>query len=122
MIAEPSVSSTFRKATGSSTATLRSVSATRSGPSAKTWAASTAESHTDSGSKPWGSTERSTLPLWESSQRPSVNGAAAVASAGIPTVAERTAASTAPERSTGATEAKETSVHSGLSERQRTGS
>ena len=51
-----------------------------------------------------------------------MNGAAAVSSIGIPTVAERTAASTQPALSTGATEANEASPHSGFAERQRTGS
>ena len=51
-----------------------------------------------------------------------MNGLAAVSSGGIPTVAERTAATTAPEDSTGATEANDASLHSGLAERQRTGS
>ena len=64
---------------------------------------------------------RSTRPLWESSQRPSVNGAAALSSAGMPGVAERTAATTDPARSTGATEANDASLHSGREERQRTG-
>ena len=65
---------------------------------------------------------RSTRPLCESSHRPSVNGAAAVSSIGMPDVAERTAASTQPALSTGATEANEASLHSGSAERQRTGS
>ena len=50
-----------------------------------------------------------------------MNGAAALSSAGIPSVAERTAASTAPDVSTGATDAKDVSLHSGRAERQRTG-
>ena len=76
----------------------------------------------DSASRVGGSTARSTTPLWESSQVPSVNGADAVSSAGMPTVAERTAASTAPEAMVGATERNEADDHSGRSERQRAGS
>ena len=50
-----------------------------------------------------------------------VNGAAALSSRGMPTVAERTAASTAPELSTGETDANDASPHSGRADRQRTG-
>ncbi len=71
-------------------------------PRANTSAASRALSTVDSASRIGGSTARSIRPLCESKQRPSVNGAAALSSSGMPTVAERTAATTHPERSTGA--------------------
>jgi hypothetical protein len=60
--------------------------------------------------------------LCDSSHRPDWNGAAAVSSAGIPAVAERTAASTQPEEITGATDANEASPHIGRLERHRAGS
>jgi len=60
--------------------------------------------------------------LCDSSHRPSVNGAAALSSSGMPTVAERTAARTHPDSITGATEAKEASAQSGRADRQRAGS
>ena len=66
-----------------------------------------------------GSTARSTRPLCDSSHVPSVNGADADASMGIPTVAERTAATTQPLRSAGATDANDASPHSGAALRQR---
>jgi hypothetical protein len=51
--------------------------------------------------------------LWLNSQRPSAKGAAASALTGMPTVAERTAASNAPARVLAATAANDASVHSG---------
>ncbi len=48
-------------------------------------------------------------PLWLNSQRPSANGAAAVSVTGMPTVAERTAASSAPVRVAAASPANEVS-------------
>lgn len=50
-----------------------------------------------------------------------LKGAAALSSIGIPTVADRTAARIAPDRSTGATEAKDVSPQIGRAERHRTG-
>ena len=75
----------------------------------------------DSADEVNGSTARSTTPLCDSSQCPSVNGAVALASIGMPTVAERTAATTQWLRSAGATEANDTSPHSGAALRQRRG-
>ena len=50
-----------------------------------------------------------------------MNGAVALASIGMPTVAERTAATTQWLRSAGATEANDASPHSGAGLRQRRG-
>jgi hypothetical protein len=50
-----------------------------------------------------------TTPLWLNSQRPSAKGAAAVSVTGIPAVADRTAASTPPDRVPAATAANEAS-------------
>ena len=50
-----------------------------------------------------------------------MNGAVALASIGMPTVAERTAATTQWLRSAGATESNDTSPHSGAALRQRRG-
>ena len=50
----------------------------------------------DSAADEAGSTARSTRPLCDSSQCPSLNGADADASMGIPTLADRTAATTQP--------------------------
>jgi hypothetical protein len=47
--------------------------------------------------------------LWLNSQRPSANGAAALGVTGIPTVAERTAASSAVDRVAAARSANEVS-------------
>jgi hypothetical protein len=60
--------------------------------------------------------------LCDSSHRPSENGAVAVSATGMPFVADRTAASTQVEDSTGATDANDASLHSGRSDRQRMGS
>ncbi|EIV58146.1 hypothetical protein MA3A0930S_0322 [Mycobacteroides abscessus 3A-0930-S] len=57
--------------------------------------------------------------MCDRSHVPSVKGAAAVSSMGIPTLADRTAATTHPLRSTGATEAKDASPHSGRALRHR---
>jgi hypothetical protein len=59
--------------------------------------------------------------LCDSSQCPSVNGAEAEASMGIPTLAERTAATTHPLTSAGATDANDASPHSGAALRHRRG-
>ncbi|BDX29920.1 hypothetical protein TUM20985_04670 [Mycobacterium antarcticum] len=61
------------------------------------------------------------MPLCESNQRPSVNGATADGSTGMPTDADRTAATTHPLLSAGATEAKDASPHIGAALRQRRG-
>ena len=92
------------------------------GPRANTSAARRALSTVDSASRAGGRTARSTRPLCESSHRPSVNGATALSSSGMPTVADRTAASTQPDAATGATEANEASPQSGRADRQRAGS
>ena len=84
-------------------------------------AASIALSQTDSAAEPAGSTARSTTPLCDNNHRPSVNGAVALASIGMPTVAERTAATTQWLRSAGAIESNDTSPHSGAGLRQRRG-
>src|SRR3954463_5357689 len=118
----PSVSRRLSRAAGSSATTSRTVAPTASGPRAKTRAARTALSTVDSASRAGGSTARSTRPVCDSSHRPSVNGAAALSSSGMPTVAERTAARTHPDSITGATEAKEASAQSGRAARQRAGS
>jgi hypothetical protein len=57
--------------------------------------------------------------LCDNSQSPDRNGALALSSIGMPTVADRTAARMQPEVSTGATDANEASPHSGRAERQR---
>src|SRR5262249_21760575 len=57
----------------------------------------------------------------DNNHRPSVNGAVALASIGIPTVAERTAATTQWLCSAGATDSNDTSPHSGAALRQRRG-
>jgi hypothetical protein len=61
------------------------------------------------------------MPLCDSSHEPDWNGATAVSSSGIPALADRTAASTQVEEMTGATEAKDASLHKGLADRQRAG-
>ena len=55
--------------------TSATVSASASSPRSKINAASSALSTTDSATRDGGSTARSTTPLWDSSHRPSVNGA-----------------------------------------------
>jgi hypothetical protein len=62
-----------------------------------------------------------TLPLWLNSQRPVPKGAQAVSAMGIPTVAERTAASTAPLRTSVASAANVASVQNGTARRYRIG-
>lgn len=84
-------------------------------------AANIALSQTDSACEVTGSTDRSTTPLCDSSHRPSVNGAVALISIGMPAVAERTAATTQWLCSAGATDSKDTSPHSGAGLRQRRG-
>ena len=76
-------------------------------------AASIALSQTDSADEVAGNTARSTIPLCDNNHSPSVNGAVALASIGMPTVAERTAATTQWLRSAGATESNDASPHSG---------
>ena len=64
----------------------------------------------------------STAPLWLNSQGPDRNGAAAACPPGIPTVADRTAASIAAVRTTRARSANVSSDHIGLAPRCRAGS
>jgi hypothetical protein len=61
------------------------------------------------------------LPLWLNSQRSKRNGAAADSVTGMPTVAERTAASTALECVAEANAGRSASVHSGRHRRYRSG-
>ncbi|GAB3855029.1 hypothetical protein GCM10027610_087530 [Dactylosporangium cerinum] len=63
----------------------------------------------------------STRPLWENSHGPSWNGAAADSVTGMPTVAERTAARTAPEDVAAASNGSDGSLHSGRADRYTTG-
>src|SRR6476469_5578267 len=98
------MSKTLRNASGSAAATERRVATTLAAPDVKTCAASRAESQVDSADGCHGNAARETRPLCDSSQRPSVNGAHAVSSGGMLTVAERTAASTAPDVNSGATD------------------
>ena len=101
----------------------RPSSASRSTPSATTCAASSAASHTDSASGR-GAAARSGPP--DRCARPASRRAGTarsrVSSIGMPSVAERTAATTRPELSAGATEANEASCHSGRVERHRASS
>lgn len=78
-------------------------------------------SQTDSARDVVGNRARSTTPLCDNSHCPSVKGAVALISIGMPTVAERTAATTQWLRSAGATESIDTSPHSGAWLRQRRG-
>ena len=103
----------FNRASGSASPISRIVPASRSRPRAKINAASTALSTTDSASGDGGSTARSTRPLCESSHCPSVNGAHALGSIGIPALADRTAATTHPDDNAGATEANDASPTAG---------
>ena len=73
----------------------------------------------DSAFEDGGSTARSTSPLWDSSHCPSVNGADADGSIGMPMLAERTAATTQSLLNAGATEANDASPHSGAALRHR---
>ena len=111
----------FSRAFGSAAPTSATVSPSASSPRSKISAARIALSTTDSAAAESGSTDRSTLPLWDSSHWPSVKGAEADASMGMPTEADRTAATTHPLLMAGATEAKEASPHSGAALRQRRG-
>ncbi len=90
-------------------------------PRSKIVAASIALSQTDSADELSGNKARSTTPLCDNNQCPSVNGAVALTSIGMPTVAERTAATTQWLRSAGATDSNEVSPHSGAGLRQRRG-
>src|SRR5258708_4724892 len=117
----PSVSRRFSRAAGSRLASAVTNSPTRCGPNSNRWAARSAESQADSAAGCGPSTARSTTPLCDSSHRPDWNGAAAVSSAGIPAVAERTAASTPPPGITRATGAQDAAPHSGPGEPPRAG-
>ena len=66
------------------------------GPRRRRWAASTAESQTDSASRCGGQHLAVDAAVVREQPAPSVNGAAALSSIGMPTVADRTAASTHP--------------------------
>jgi hypothetical protein len=59
--------------------------------------------------------------LWLNSHLPVLKGAQAASIMGIPTVAERTAASTAPLRTSVASAANVASVHNGTARRYRIG-
>ncbi len=63
-----------------------------------------------------------TTPLWLNSHGPSVNGAHAVSTTGMPIVPERTAASTAPEEITRASRGRSASAQIGTVRRYRAGS
>ena len=63
-----------------------------------------------------------TTPLWLNSHRSHANGAEAVSTTGMPTVAERTAASTAPEVISAASRGSAVSVHIGTARRSSAGS
>lgn len=118
---DPLPAKMFSRALGSASPTSTTVSPSASSPRSKMSAANTALSTTDSARDDGGSTDRSTMPLCESNQRPSVNGATADGSTGMPTDADRTAATTHPLLSAGATEAKDASPHIGAALRQRRG-
>src|SRR5581483_10020404 len=110
---EPLAARMFNRAFGSASATATIVLPKASRPRSKINAASSALSTTDSARDDGGNTARSTIPLCESSHSPSVNGADADASTGMPALAERTAATTHSLRNTGATDANDASLHSG---------
>ena len=93
---EPLAARMFSRALGSAVPTSTMVSPSRSRPRSKISAASRALSTVDSAAGDVGRTARSTTPLCDSSHRPSVNGADADGSMGMPTVADRTAATTHP--------------------------
>ena len=63
----------------------------------------------------------STLPLWLNSQRPDTYGATAAVPRSVPSVAQRTAASTAPALVTRAMSAKDSSPQIGTGRRYRAG-
>lgn len=116
---EPLAANTFNRARGSAAAISTTVSPSASRPRSKMTAASIALSQTDSACDVAGSAARSTTPLCDNNHRPSVNGAVALMSIGMPTVAERTAATTQWLRSAGATDSNDASPHSGSWLRQR---
>src|SRR6202012_496067 len=118
---EPLLAKMFSRALGSSPPTSAIVCPSASNPRANISAARIALSQVDSAAALVGSPPRATPPLCNSSHRPSVNGAVALASIGIPTVADRTAATTQLLRSAGAMESKETSPHNGAALRHRRG-
>lgn len=91
---EPLAANMFSRARGSAAAISAMVSPSASRPRSKMTAASIALSQTDSACDVAGSTARSTIPLCDNNHCPSVNGAVALTSIGMPTVAERTAATT----------------------------
>jgi hypothetical protein len=62
-----------------------------------------------------------TMPLWLNSHRPLDNGEQAISVTGMPTVAERTAASTAPLCTAPASAANEVSAQIGIARRYRIG-
>src|SRR6202165_477639 len=109
----------FSRALGSAAATPVTVWPSVARPRRKISAASRALSTVDSAVGDGGRTARSTTPLWESSHWPSVNGADADGSMGVPTLAERTAATMQPLCRAGATDANDASPHSGDALRQR---
>ena len=110
----------FSRALGSAAATSTMVSPSASRPRSKISAASSALSLVDSAAARRRAARRGRrAPLCDSSHCPSVNGADADASIGIPTLAERTAATTHPLRNAGATDANDASPHSGAALRQR---
>jgi hypothetical protein len=82
-------------------------------------------SRSRTGSRPAGpaivSGQPRTTPLWLNSHGPSANGAAAVATTGMPTVADRTAASAAPATVDAARAGSDASVQIGWPPRWRTG-
>src|ERR1700730_18391687 len=95
------------------------VSPSASSPRSKISAASSALSTVDSARDDGGNTARSTSPLWDNNHCPSVNGADADGSIGMPTLAERTAATMPPLLNAGATEANDASPHRGAALRHR---
>ncbi|SBT42444.1 hypothetical protein GA0070621_1513 [Micromonospora narathiwatensis] len=130
----PSVSSRFNRDPGAAAATAATVPATaaagssparsRCRTSAQSSAASvgaSSVSRSRTGSPAASGTTVSgqprTTPLWLNNQRPSANGAAAVSCTGMPTVADRTAASTAPATVTAASSGRVVSLHSGRARR-----
>ena len=118
-VRDPLAARMFSRAFGSAAATSTIVSPSASSPRSKINAARRALSMVDSAADEAGSTARSTTPLCDSSHCPSVNGADADASMGMPTLADRTAATTHPLRRTGATDANDASPHSGAALRHR---
>ncbi|SCL56411.1 hypothetical protein GA0070617_3233 [Micromonospora yangpuensis] len=130
----PSVNNRFSRDPGAAAATAATVSATaragssparsRCRTSAQSRAASVGASSVSrsvTGRSPANPATESghprTTPLWLNNQGPSANGAAAVSSTGMPTVADRTAASTPPAVVTAANSANVVSVQNGCARR-----